>query len=124
MRRVRPYYWGAIYLSDAECQDDFDIDFHGDGPVFATAAHVAITVTHAGTVAEGEGDVTLLVRVEDTRVLGLPHEVSLDLPSGRLYVGDADASDEVALLPGRWLLQVAVDDPDEARHVEIVASRL
>ncbi|GAA3207217.1 hypothetical protein GCM10010532_029860 [Dactylosporangium siamense] len=125
MHRVRPYYWGAIYLMDTACQETFDIGFDGDGPVHATASHAAIMVTHAGTVDEDEADVTLLVRVAPARVAGMPHEVAFDVPSGLLHVGDADGSDDIPLdPPGRWLLQIAVDNPREARHVEIVASPL
>ncbi|HCT75307.1 MAG TPA: hypothetical protein DGT23_01670 [Micromonosporaceae bacterium] len=125
LRRKRPYYWGAIYISDADCQEDFDIDFHGgEGPVLSSASHVAVVVTHAGTAAEGEADVTLDLWVKTQRSEGLPYEVALELPSGRLNVGDADDDDELALWPGLWLLQFAVDDPEEAHHVEIVASPL
>ncbi len=123
VRRVRPYYWGAIYMSDADCDADFHIDFHnGGGPVLSTASHVAVLVLHAGTVEEGEADVTLDVRVTSQRVDGLPYEVAFEVPSGRLYIGDADDSDEVALQPGRWLLQFDVDDAGEARHVDLVMS--
>jgi hypothetical protein len=124
-RRVRPYYWGAIYISDAECDADFDIDFHnGVGPVLSTASHVAVLVVHAGTVDEGEADVLLEVLVTSHRADGLEHEVVLDVPSGRLNVGDADDSDHVALEPGRWRLQFGVDDPAEAHHVRLVISPL
>jgi hypothetical protein len=123
--RSRPYYWGAIYISDAECQQEFDIDFHrSEGPVLSTASHVAVVVTHAGTVDEGEADVALDVRVLAQRAEAMPYEVALDVPSGRLCIGDADCEDEVALRPGRWLLQFAVDDPAEARIVEMVVSPL
>ncbi|MHA4950702.1 hypothetical protein ACX27O_25580 [Micromonospora sp. SD19] len=123
--RVRPYYWGALYLSDAACETDFDIDFHNDeGPVLSTASHVSVLVVHAATVDEGEADVTLDVRVTPQRVDGLPHEVAFQLPSGRLYIGDADESDEVAVHPGQWLLQFDVDDEAEARHVRLVMSPL
>jgi hypothetical protein len=54
----------------------------------------------------------------------MPYEVEFDAPSGTLSIGDADGFDEVALRPGRWLLQIAVDHPTEARHVEIVMSPL
>ncbi|MBF9132066.1 hypothetical protein I0C86_24330 [Plantactinospora sp. S1510] len=122
--RVRPYYWGAIYISDADCEADVDIDFHNsEGPVLSTASHVAVLVVHAGTVDEG-GDVTLDVRVTSGRVDGLPYEVAFEVPSGRLYIGDADESDEVALQPGRWLLQFNVDKAAEAQHVEMVVSPL
>lgn len=125
LRRVRPYYWGAIYISDADCETDFDIDFHnGEGPVLSTAAHVAVLVVHAGTVDEGEADVVLDVRVTSQRVDGLPYEVAFDVPSGRLYIGDADDGDEVGLQRGRWLLQFDVDDPAEAQHVALVMSPL
>ncbi|MDW3847726.1 hypothetical protein NMK34_14065 [Micromonospora sp. BRA006-A] len=45
VRRVRTFHWGAVYLSDADCEADFDIDFHaGGGPVLATTHHVAVLV--------------------------------------------------------------------------------
>ena len=125
VHRTRPYYWGAIYISDADCETVFDIDFHnGEGPVLSTASHVAVLVVHAGTVDEGEADVTLDVRVKAQRVDGLPYEVAFEVPSGRLYIGDADDSEEVALQPGRWLLQFDVDEAAEAQHVELVISPL
>jgi len=125
VRRVRPYHWGAVYLSDALCETDFDIDFHaGDAPVFATTHHVAVVVASAAVADEGEADVTLDIRVTSKRVTGHPYEVTLDVPSGRLYVGDADDNDEIELAPGRWLLQFTVDDATEARHVELVVSPL
>ncbi|MER7283771.1 hypothetical protein ABT369_56080 [Dactylosporangium sp. NPDC000244] len=125
VHRTRAYYWGAIYISDADCRQDFDIDFHHGGrPVLSTAAHVAVVVLHARTVDEGEADVTLEVRVSTQRAEDLPYEVAFDVPSGRLWIGDPDGDDVVALRPGRWLLQFAVDDPEEARHVQLVASPL
>ena len=125
LRRVRPYYWGAIYISDANCETDFDIDFHnGEGPVLSTASHVAVLVVHAGTVDEGKADVVLEVRMTSQRVDGLPYEIAFAVPSGRLSVGDADDSDEIPLQPGRWLLQFDVDDTAEAQHVCLVLSPL
>lgn len=125
VHRSRPFHWGAIYISDAECETEFDIDFHtGEGPVLSTASHVAVLVVHAGTVDEGDGDVTLDIRVKDQPVDGLPYEVAFEVPSGRLHVGDADESEEVALRSGRWLLQFDVDDPAEAHLVEVVMSPL
>lgn len=122
-RRTRPYYWGAIYISDADCQAVFDIDFlNGGGPVLSTASHVAVLVLHAGTVDEGEADVTPDVRVTSQRVDGLPYEVAFEVPSGRLYIGDPDNSDEITLQPGRWLLQFNVDDAAEAQRVGLVMS--
>ena len=122
----RPYYWGAIYINDVNCQEGFDIDFrHGTGPVFSTASHVAVVVTHAGTVDDDEeADVALDVWVRGQRADELPYEAVLEVPSGRLSIGDADGEDLVALRPGRWLLQFAVDDAEEARHVEMVLSPL
>ncbi|MCZ7429833.1 hypothetical protein O7607_29130 [Micromonospora sp. WMMA1949] len=125
VRRVRPYHWGAVYFRDADCEEEFDIDFHdGDGPVFATTHHVAVSVVHAAMADVGEADVTLDIRVRPGRVATHPYEATLDVPSGRLYVGDADGDDEIELAPGRWLLQFAVDDATEARNVELVMSPL
>ncbi|BAL88847.1 hypothetical protein AMIS_36270 [Actinoplanes missouriensis 431] len=123
--RIRPYYWGAIYLNDADCEEDFDIDFHdGGGPVLATASHVSVLVVNARTVDKADADVTVDVRVAPQRIDGLSHEVAFQLPSGRLYIGDADDSDEIAVQSGRWLLQFDVDDPAQARHVRLVMSPL
>ncbi|GIG63569.1 hypothetical protein Lfu02_79410 [Longispora fulva] len=125
IQRRRSFHWGAIYLNDTDCPDDFDIDFHdGGGPVRSTAAHVAVEVVHPGTAEPDESVVTLDVRSAEHRVDGLPYEVAFDVPSGRLTVGDADGEDVLVLRPGRWLLQFAVDDPEEARRVEIVVSPL
>lgn len=125
MRRVRPYYWGAIYISDTDCDADFDIDVrNGEGPVLSTASHVVVLVVCSRVVDEGEADVTLDVRVTSQRVDGLPYEVAFAVPSGRLSFGDAYNTDEVALQPGRWLLQFSVDDAAEAKHVEPVLSPL
>ncbi|MBB5113591.1 hypothetical protein FHU28_003430 [Micromonospora echinospora] len=125
VRRVRTYHWGAVYLSDAHCEADFDIDFHAaDAPVLATTHHVAVLVASAAVADEGKADVTLDIRATSQRVTGHPYEAALDVPSGRLYVGDADDNDEIELAPGRWLLQFAVDDATEARHVELVVSPL
>jgi len=85
---------------------------------------VAVVVTHAGTVDEGDASVTLDVRVTARPVEGMLYEVEFDVPSGRLDIGDADGEDQLILRPGRWLLQFGLDDPAEARAVEIVASPL
>jgi hypothetical protein len=79
-------------------------------------------VVHAGTVDEEDGDVTLDVRVTSHRADQLHYEVVLEVPSGRLNIGDADDSDDITLGPGRWLLQFEVDDPAEAHHVKLVVS--
>jgi hypothetical protein len=55
---------------------------------------------------------------------GMPYEVAFDVPIGRLHIGDADEGEEVALRPGRWLLQFDVDDPTEPQLVKIVMSPL
>jgi hypothetical protein len=125
VHRVRPYEWGAIYLSDAKVDVEFDIDFRdGAGPVYATAAHLAVTVMHPVDAAPGAEDVTLDLRVARARADGMPYEVGFDLPTGRLSIGDADVNDEVELAPGRWLVQFAVDDEEAARRVDIVVSPL
>lgn len=64
------------------------------------------------------------MRVRPQRIGGMPYEVEFDVPSGRLWIGDADGNDEVVLRPGRWLLQFAMDDPGEARSVDLVLSPL
>jgi hypothetical protein len=112
-------------MSDANTDADFDIDFRdGEGPVFSTASHVAVVILHAGTVDEGLADVTLDVRVTTQRLDGFPYEVAFEVPSGEFYIGDAEDSDEIALHPGRWLLQFNLDSVEDARHVELVMSAL
>jgi hypothetical protein len=60
-------------MSDADCGAIFDIDFHNRaGPVLSTASPIAVLVVHAGTVDEGDADVTLDVREMAQRVDGFP----------------------------------------------------
>ena len=123
----RPYYWGAVYISDAECTTQSDIDFHnGEGPVLFDASGGAVLVTHADT-GEDEDDevhVNLDVQVKAQPADGMPYEAAFDVPSGRLTIGDADEWEDITLRPGRWLLQFKLDDAEQARRVEIVMSPL
>jgi hypothetical protein len=123
VRRIRPYYWGAIYIGDADCPTELQLDFrNGKGPVLSSASCVAVLVLHGGTVDADEADVTLEVRVTSQRVDNMQYEVAFEVPSGRLWIGDGDDSDEVALQPGRWLLQFTLDKATGARHVDLVIS--
>lgn len=56
--------------------------------------------------------------------LGEEHDGSgfgatLDLPSGIMTVGDADAQEIMTLRPGRWMLQIALDPTAHAETVDV-----
>jgi hypothetical protein len=46
-------------------------------------------------------------------------EATLDVPSGRVVVGDAERWDTIQLVPGMWTLRVATTPADHPREVDI-----
>ena len=91
--------------------------------MFSSPSDVNVRVVHPQTVEDDDdAAVALDIRVTSHRVDGMPYEAVLEIRSGVLSVGDADEDDDIALDPGRWLLQFDVDDPDEARYVQLVLS--
>ena len=122
LRRVRDYYWGAIYLSDAE-DGDFDPDaISGPGPVWADPVHITIAAVNSRAVAADDADVELLVRVLDEPLAEAQHSSVLDVPTGVLTIGDADECDDITLCPGKWRTQINVDRPDDPSKVEVCLS--
>lgn len=122
LQRVRAYNWGAIYAFDAD-EGDFD-GLDGDGPVWRTPHWITIRVLHARTVDPGDADVEMTLVVHDEPADTAAYDEIIDLPSGVLNIGDANADDDVELHPGRWRIQVDLDLPEEARKVQIRLSPL
>lgn len=122
LHRIRGYYWGCVYVNDEE-EGDFDPDsMVGPGPVWPSHCWVSIQVRHARLVAEEDADVELVVNVRGEAADNSGYETVVDVPSGVLSIGDADDHDILRLAPGRWLLQVDLDSPDDAVLVRITLS--
>jgi hypothetical protein len=121
-RRTRTFGWGAVYICDAERYEPDDHDFHKGGPVWATPDDVAVATVHAGAVDPAEADVELLIQVLDQPLPSAGYTMVINVPSGILNIGDADESDDIALRPGQWRLQINVDRPEEPSVVEIYLS--
>jgi hypothetical protein len=117
--QTRTFNWGAIYISDTHRLIDDDHDFHEGGPVWAAPDHVAIATIHPATVDPPEADVTLLIQVLDRPLPTAHHSTLINVPSGTLNIGDADASDDLPLHPGQWRLQIDLDEPDWPAAIEI-----
>lgn len=121
---MRPYYWGAIYLSDSKEFGDPDFDFTASGPVFFSTTGFAVAVIDGSAVNEEAGNVTLDVWIKKERSAGFPYEGVIELASGRLCVGDAEAEDRISLRAGRWLAQVKVNDLKVTTEVQLALSPL
>ncbi|MES0836763.1 hypothetical protein [Nocardiopsis tropica] len=82
---------------------------------------ITIQVVNSRLVEQEDADVELNVYVHAAALPSSDHASVIVLGSGTLSIGDADRFDEVALRPGRWLMQVDLDSrgPDGARWVNI-----
>jgi hypothetical protein len=121
-RRTRTFWWGSVYICDADRHEPDDHDFHQGGPVWAAPDHVAVATVHAGAVNPAEADVSLLLQILDGPLPEAGFTTVINVPSGVLNIGDADESDDIELHPGRWRLQINVDRPESPSAVEIYLS--
>ena len=129
---TRPYFWGAIYAFDADRAVPDSGDLRREGEVWTGPDCVVIGVQHASTAPVSENfpsdapippaEVGLRIQVRDEPVRKAMHEVSIDVPSGILNIGDADKSEDLQLRPGRWRLQINLSSLIEATSVEVYVS--
>lgn len=105
-----------------------------DGSVVtATGSGLLISVHHAQDVnleglADDEPIPGFIVAVDCWRTAApsgttVIWEGDLDIPSGRLLIGDAEREDVLELTPGRWHVEVAADPPDYPDEVAIWFSK-
>ena len=121
----RRFGWGILLIGDAESSD---IPLGpGRGVAISTATNICVRVRHAQDV-ESPSDGNLEVppfEVSVRCVSGVSHALALcfdgtiDLPSGRLSIGDADDEKILALRPGRWRFQIEVDTRDHPERVYV-----
>lgn len=121
-RQVRPFWWGAIFICDSAQFEPDDHDFSQGGPVWATPDHVAVATVHARAVAPEEAAVELVLQILDEPTDQAPYTAVINVPSGKLNIGDADGSRDLQLHPGRWRLEINVDTPLDPSTVEIALS--
>ena len=122
LRRVRTYYWGAIYALDS-WEDDFDAASISDaGPVWAKPRWITINVLNSRSVDSDAAAVEMILRVQDEPAAASDHEEIIDLPSGVLTIGDAGDNDNIELHPGRWRMQITLNPPGNATMVQILLS--
>lgn len=123
----RPFNWGIVVLSDAESTEPLP-ELAVGRPFAASSRALVIAVRHAQDVdfeamELGPDDVVPLAMVSvqvgpgDRKTADF--SCVLDLPSGKLKVGDAEHEDVVALPPGEYTLTVALDDIDHAEAVNV-----
>lgn len=127
----RSFNWGILMLSDGDSKDVPEFDH---GSTFATTPHaLVVAVRHAQDVDYealdlGSDDVIPPAEVSVRVAPGGPENADfscvLDLPSGRLRVGDADHEDAVMVPPGRYSFAVTLDDIDHAGDVDVRWSSL
>lgn len=129
LRLQRPFGWGVLMLVDAQAHDTALA--LATGPVAATPTALAIRVRHAQDVEldvhDGESVVPLCtvnvaVAAGPSTDADLAFDGVLDVPSGTLLVGDPDQENALDVGPGRYRVQVWLDDPDHAEHVRIAIS--
>ena len=126
----RAFGWGVFFIGDSQA-DIVEVlpgapVLWGDGREAA-----AVLVRHAQDVdddvldALGPDDdvpdvaVTVVVRWGFLAPRPVDAEGWLDVPSGRLTLGDADFEDIFELRPGKWRVQVLLDRPPDPERVDI-----
>ena len=113
-------------LSDARAEYT-PLEFQA-GPVAATSTALAIRVRHASDVefkglpADAivpEFAVNVTVAAGPSPDVPLAFDGVVAVPSGTLLLGDADQEDALPIEPGRYRVQVWLDDSDHAENVRI-----
>lgn len=118
----RSFAWGVFVIADRDSTEWLPTSV-GESGVAATGAGVAVRVRHGDdteSVSGARAQVTLNLFVGERRPS--PQSVpahEFEVPSGVVSIGDADAMREVAIRPGRWSVQVVLDDPDRAEVIDI-----
>lgn len=119
----RPFAWGVLLVGDAS--DARIPSVPAEGSISRSATQVAIPVRHEQDVAlsgDNPDEITpFAVRLScsggTAQSQALEFDDVIELPSGRLAIGDADRVETVGLSPGRWRIQVAMEP---AHHAEVV----
>lgn len=123
----QPFRWGLLTAFDSENRWDLPYDVSAE-LVTATETAIAVQVRHSQDIEEPEGwpsDLSLpeqLVRVvvafaESPKGAPVDFRTSLQCPSGRLAVGDAENERVLDVPPGLLRIQVSLFPREFAEHV-------
>ncbi len=123
----RAFHWGALFVGDAEA--DFEADLRDHAGIRSGRFHAWIPVRHAQDVDPTDGlpddlpippfEVTVTCRLLSAATQPTSVDVTLDVPSGRISLGDADDEIVLDVAPGAWTLQIVLEPADHAEHVEL-----
>jgi hypothetical protein len=123
----RAFHWGALFVGDADA--DFETDLRERSGIRAGRFHAWIPVRHAQDVDLAEGlpddtpippfEVTVACHLLPAATLPTSVEVTLDVPSGRISLGDADDEAVLDVAPGSWTVQIVLEPADHAERVEL-----
>lgn len=121
IRIRRTFGWGIFFMNDSEetALPDYDPE-----TAVATARHsMSVAVRHEQDVEIGD---ELFVVSIDVHLHARPpspdpvtFEGAIDVPSGRLDMGDASETQVIRLTPGRWSVAIVATPEDHPEHVDI-----
>ena len=129
---LRPFGWGILLVADSATSEIPEME---EGVPFpSTATAVAVPVRHtqdvdidglALTADEAIPEFAVKVRAFVGHEADCPvrFDGRIEVPSGRVSVGDADRDDTLELEPGLWRLQVALSPPDYPDRVDVWLTR-
>ncbi len=109
---LRPFEWGIIIAVDSESDDDLPAlergrpFVAGDSSLVVLVRHAQDTAADLATFGPQDQVPPFLVAVRCWVDASPPHsptfQVLLNLPSGRVTIGDAEQWDTLELPPGAW----------------------
>ena len=121
----RPFSWGILLIGDSASHD---VPASESGVVVATRTVVAVGVRHAQDVDFESADeeqevsqfsVTVEVRLGQVADTAVQFDSVIEVPSGRITVGDADRDESLLVTPGRWRIQLALTPEDQPEQVDV-----
>ena len=122
---ARTFYWGLLLVSDKGTTDlPAEVP---TAPDLATATSKAITATVRHAQDADVDDEPAMVTIDI--FLACPPETSvnfradLDITSGTLEIGDADATHELEIGPGRWGLALNACPAEPPDNVQLWIER-
>jgi hypothetical protein len=118
---TREWPWGLVVFGDPNDHSQLPTAL-GEEVAVSTVGTIACRILHA---VDGRATATaLLDSVQEPNGLLLAYETRLELPSGRLRLGDAgnEVTEEAQVAPGRYAVRVFVDEPKHPSDVRFELS--
>jgi hypothetical protein len=126
----RPFHWGIVLLGDSSA--DLDLNADATDNIRTGRHHLAIAVRHAQDVDDEPDvaldqpippfEVTVSCRVQPHAETDAQFSAVLNVPSGRISLGDADEEIYFNVSPGGWLVQLTWQPADHPEHVDVRVS--